>query len=366
MVFSAKRHRMIGRGAVCYIVQKESLCFVTKAFFFAAQTVKTKDLLEENMNKMTRQKTLTLLFALALTLSLAACQSNKAPDTTKNPPSDTIEVIDREGKTLQLPKQLNRIISMAPSITETLVHLGLADRIIAVDKYSVGIAGLPEGLPTFDLMTPDTETMAQLQPDIIFATGMSRANSEDPFRALTDLGITMTYIPSSSSIDAIKEDIRFLGKTTGTEDKATTIVSDMEAQIAAIVEKIGDQKSAARVYFEIGSDPKLYSFGANTFLNEIITLLGAQNILGEQDSWVAVSEETVLQKNPEVIFTNVDYVEDPVGGILTRNGWESVSAVQNQKVFLINKNASSRSNEYITIAIKEMAQALYPELFAAT
>ncbi len=317
------------------------------------------------MKKTTVQKTLTLLLALTLSISLAACQTNKAPENTDTPTNDALELIDREGKTLRLPKQLNRIISMAPSITETLVHLGLADRLIAVDKYSVGIEGLPEGLPTFDLMTPDTESLAKLQPDIIFATGMSRANSEDPFRALTDLGICMTYIPSSTSIDAIKQDIYFIGQATNTEEKAKTIVSDMEAQISAIQEKIGAQTTPKRVYFEIGSDPKLYSFGKDTFLNEIITLLGAENILGDQDSWVAVSEETVLQKNPEVIFTNIDYVDDPVGDILKRNGWDSISAVQNKRVYLIDKNASSRSNESIIIAITEMAQALYPDVFDA-
>ncbi len=321
------------------------------------------------MKSVCRKTIGTLLIAIMLILPLAAC-SNTAP-ANENPnsiPESNVTkaetITDRYGKTIAVPENIEKIISMAPSVTETLVHLGLADKLVAIDQYSLGIEGLPPNLPTYDIMAPDTESIAAFKPDIIFATGMSQAEGNDPFKPVTDLGVLMTYIPSSESIDAIKEDIRFIGQITKTSDKAEKIIDDMDKDIAYIIATIGDKKDGKTVYFEVEGAPKMISFGTGVFLNEIIELLGAKNILSDQKSWVSLSEETIIEKNPDVIFTNVDYTEDPMGDILNRNGWNVVNAIKNIQVYRVARNASSRPNEYITVAMKEMAKALYPELFS--
>lgn len=332
------------------------------------------------MKNINIKKLCTVVIALMLIFSLAACNNNKempqSSDTmtqTESPapsltPSSTPEaepttITDREGKMITIPEKIDTIISMAPSITETLIHMGLGDKLVAVDKYSVGIEGLPENLPVYDIMAPDTESITALKPDIIFATGMSKANGDDPFKPLTDLGVFMTYIPSATSIDGIKEDIRFICQITHNSDKADSIIVEMEKEISEILSKIGNEKNGKTVYFEIAAAPSMYSFGKGTFLNEIIELLGAKNVLADMDSWVSVSEEVVIDKNPEIIFTNVDYIEEPVKEITDRTGWNVITAVKDKAVYQVSKNASSRPNEYVTVAIKEMATALYPDLF---
>lgn len=312
-----------------------------------------------------------LLIAGMLIFSLAACNNDLQGNT--NPPSSTAPsssgeiklttITDREGKTIVIPEKIDRIVSMAPSITETLVHLGLGDKIVATDKYSAEIDGLAANLPIYDMMAPDTENIAALKPDILFATGMSKSDGDDPFKTVTDLGVIMTYVPSSDSLEGIKEDIRFLGQVTGTNDQAQIIITDMEKEISDIVAKIGEAKSNKKVYFEIGAAPRMFSFGTGTFLNEIIELLGAKNILADQEGWVSVSEEWVIDKNPDIIFTNLSYVDNAVEEILGRNGWNVITAIKDKAVYQIDKNTSSRPNEYVSSAIKEMAKVLYPDLF---
>ena len=118
--------------------------------------------------------------------------------------------------------------------------------------------------------------------------------------------------------------------------------------IAAIGETVTDRKT---VYFEISAAPYCYSFGEGVFLNEMIDLIGAENVLAGQEGWLSVEEESVVSANPDVILTNVNYIEDPVGEILARPGWEGVTAVQNGGVCTIDNKTSSLPNENIVQAV---------------
>lgn len=294
---------------------------------------------------------------LLMTIMLVSCGG----DTNSSSSSVTK---DRAGYDITPPSKIEKIISISPSINETLVDLGLADKIIAIDSYSTEIEGLKSDLPTFDIMTPDTEQLIALEPDIVFMTGMSEAEGVNPFKPVIDAGICVVCIPSSSSIEAIKEDIDFLGKITGEEEKSQSIIKNMEEEIDKI-KKIGDTiTEKKKVYFEIASAPNMYSFGKNVFLNEMIELIGATNVLGDQDSWIVVSEEVILSANPDVILTNVNYIDDPVGEIKGRPSWENVNAVKNDEVYYVDNNASSHSNEFIIKALKEMAKDIYPDKYS--
>lgn len=105
----------------------------------------------------------------------------------------------------------------------------------------------------------------------------------------------------------------------------------------------------------------MYSLGSNTFIHEMLELIGAKNILAKQKNWVAVSDETVISANPDVILTSVNYIPDPVAEIMQRPGWHVISAVKNKRVFRIDNNSSSRPNHNIVKALKQIAAAVYPE-----
>ena len=273
--------------------------------------------------------------------------------------------MDRAGAPITLPAKVEKIVSMAPSTTEILIDLGLADKIIAADTNTQKDGLLKQDIPYFNMMKPDAEKLIALKPDVVFISGMSNAKGNTPFSPLIDAGICVINIPSSSSIEAIYLDIAYIAAVVKQEGNGAKIIANMKKEIEAVRKKgaaIAQDKKKT-VYFEIGASPHMYSLGTGTFINEMIEIIGAQNILADQKSWIAVSDEMVLAKDPDVILTNVSYIPNPIDEIMARAGWASLKAVKGKKVFGIDTNSSSRPNHNIIKALKEMAKAVYPEIY---
>lgn len=290
-------------------------------------------------------------------------ETTETTETTE--PSDSIRPeTDRAGNPITLPQEINRVISFAPSMTQVIDELGLIDKLVAVDTQSPKYVEGVDSLPQFNMMTPDIEALAALEPDVMFVSGMSFAGGDNPFEQLIDLGICVVTIPSSTSIEEVKLDNQFIADVMDASKKGQEINRIMQEridEIAAIGEGIEDKKT---VMFEIAALPNIYSFGQKTFLHEMIELIGANNAFVDQESWISVSEEAAVAKNPDVILTNVNYIEDSVGEILTREGWENVTAIQEKNVYYIDNGKSSLSNHHIVDALVQMAKAVYPEYYA--
>ena len=294
------------------------------------------------------------ILALIMTLSifvLSGCSSQ----------TDRM-VTDREGTEVNIPTKIEKIISTAPSNTEVLMALGLGDKLVAIDKYSTDIEGINTELPQIDFLHPDAETIIGLEPDIVIASGHNKTGSvEDPFKAISEAGIPVVYIPSSDSIDGIYKDIEFIADVVNERSKGKEIVDDMKAQveeIKAIGDTITDKKS---VYFEISPAPYLSSFGKSTFLNEMIEIIGAKNIFENEEGWVSPTAEAIIDANPDVIITNAGYMENPTEEIKSRDAWENINAIKNNEVYLVDQNASSRPSQNVIKALEQMAKAVYPE-----
>ncbi|MDG5857145.1 ABC transporter substrate-binding protein [Clostridium beijerinckii] len=299
-----------------------------------------------------KNKFLSLFLIVILAMSTLFGCGNKTATTT-----------DREGNSFKLPEKVNTIISTAPSNTEILVGLGLSDKLVAIDKYSSDVDGINKDLPKIDFKNPDAETLVSLKPDIIIASGHNKTGSEDPFAAVKEAGIPVVYIPTSSSIEDLYKDIDFISKITGTEKKGDDMTANLKDEISSI-KKIGDTITDKKnVYFEIGSTSGLYSFGNNTFLNEMIEIVGAKNIFANENSWISPSPEAVVKSNPDVILTN-EPPSNAVDNIKTREGFQEVTAIKNNKVFAIDNNSSSRPSQNILKALKQIAKAIYPEEYA--
>ena len=296
------------------------------------------------------------ILALIMTLSMfviSGCSSQQ--DRT---------VTDREGTEVNIPTKIEKIISTAPSNTEVLMELGLGDKLVAIDKYSTDIEGINTELPQIDFSNPDAETIIGLEPDIVIASGHNKTGSaEDPFKAISEAGIPVVYIPSSDSIDGIYKDIEFIADVVNEASKGKEIIDDMKAQVGeikAIGDTITDKKS---VYFEISPPPYLSSFGKSTFLNEMIEIIGAKNIFANEDGWISPTAEAIIDANPDVIITNAGYMDNPTDEIKSRDAWENINAIKNNEVYLVDQNASSRPSQNAVKALKQMAKAVYPEYY---
>ncbi|GHV37500.1 ABC transporter substrate-binding protein [Spirochaetia bacterium] len=274
---------------------------------------------------------------------------------------------------------VNRIISTAPSNTEIIAGLGLADRIIAADKYSLELPELKRrgdnGLrdaAEIDFFYPDPEAIISLDPDMIITSEHNVYGAgDDPFRLLKEMGITVVYLPTSNSIAGIYRDIETIAAVLGVTERGSELVRNMKEQIdsiAAIGNSIAVTKNSntakKSVYMEISPSPNMVTVGRETFLNEMIELIGAQNIFADKTGWLAPGVEAILERDPDVILTNVNFIDDPIGEIKGRDGFASLGAVREGAVYTIDTDSSSRPSQHIILALEQMARAVYPEYYA--
>ena len=312
-----------------------------------------------------RNKLISVLIILTLALGLVACEPD-APSASGSgnvSAEESLPTVDPSGAQIKVPEEISSIVVLAPSIAETVIALGDGDKIVAYDTQSAGLEGLPADKLVFDLVSPDMEQLAALNPDLLLVTNLSLYDEENPYQQLIDLGVCVACIPSSDSIADIQSDVAFIAAVLGKSAKGEELIAQMQAEIdeiTAVAQNITDKKT---VYFEISAAPYMYSFGTGVFLNEMIQLIGAENILADQEGWLSVGEESVVAANPDVILTNVNYIDNPTQEIMERSGWNALTAVQNGDVYYIDNMASSLPDQNVVKAMRQMAEAVYPEYY---
>jgi len=290
---------------------------------------------------------------LAVVLFASACGANKGK-----------EIIDRSGRVVKLNGTINRVVSTAPSNTEIITDLRMAHKLVAIDRHSANVAGIPEGLPLLDFFYPDAEVILNLKPDIIIANGHNPTGTgEDPFRLLREIGIPVVYIPMSKSIDDIYKDIAFIANLLQAQKKGEEVIDSMKTQIAEISQKGTRVDIKKTVYFEISAAPEMITFGKGSYLNNMIAIIGARNIF-ENDNWIVnPGAESIIDRNPDVILTSVNYIPDPINEIKSRPGFEHINAVINNHISQIDTDSSVRPSTRIILALRQMSRAVYPELY---
>ena len=289
---------------------------------------------------------------ILLTLLISGCGADKGR-----------EITDRAGRTVKINYPISRVISTAPSNTEIITDLGMAHLLVAVDVHSANVPGIPAGLPLLDFFYPDAEAIISYAPDLIIASGHNPTGTgDDPFRLLSEAGIPVVYISMSASIEDIYRDIAFIADLLQVQSKGEEVINEMKAQIAEITQYTPLIQNRKSVYFEISAAPYMMTFGNNSFIDDMITVIGARNIFANDGWLVNPGAESVIERNPDVILTNVNYIDDPIGEIKSRPGFDHITACLNNHIYEIDNDSSSRPSAKITLALRQMARAVYPEL----
>lgn len=376
--------REIGNGLLCICLFSAHSNGIPLECVFAERKGK---------REMKTRKLTALIIAMAAALSAVSCSSENASVTdttvsvtesvsqtetesaetseteasteeTAEAPSENAKTVkDLEGGTIEIKNELNAIISGAPSVTEILTGLGIGDRIIAADMYSADVEGIDPAVCTLDFYNLDIEYIASLEPDAVIIDGISMTGADDPYSSLKEAGVTVLYVPSAASIDSLKDSIRFISECVDKSDKGTELIADIDSCISEISEKAAGITEKKSVYFEISAAPYLYSCGNNTFINDILNIVGAENIYANEEGWISNSEETVIAADPDVIITSVKYDGYDFNEISARAGWENISAVKNGQVYQVEPNPVSRPSQNVVKGIREVAAAVYPEIF---
>lgn len=258
-----------------------------------------------------------------------------------------------------------RIVSLSPAATAILASLSLQDQLVGIDRWSAQRRDVSPNIPSFDMIHPDAERIMALEPTIIFVSSMTRdATGRDPFAPFSSSGVAVIYIPVSETLAAICDDVTMIARVTGTVTAGQKIIDTMNSEINRIKEIVQTIPKAKRrtVVMEIEPAPAIYSFGRGVYLNELLETAGSINIFANESGWLAVNAEQVFAHNPDVILTNTPS-DDPVQEILSRPGWGTLDAVRNKRVFVIDNTSSSQPAPAVTYALKEIAEAVYPEWF---
>ncbi|HJH56337.1 MAG TPA: ABC transporter substrate-binding protein [Brachyspira hyodysenteriae] len=276
--------------------------------------------------------------------------------------NNNLSIKDRAGNDIILPEKIENIASLTPSATDIILSLGISDKIIAFDSTSKEILYTNNidvsNIPVFDMLNPDSEKIIAMKPDIVFVNNFSVFSGKTSLDSIKASGVCVAVIPSSDTIKSIEDDITFLGDILNKSDAASNIINIMNKNIENI-RTIGESiQNKKKVYFEIAALPNLYSFGTNVYIDDMINIIGASNVFSDKNSWISTSEENILFSNPDIIFTSVDYIDNPTEEILRRKSWQNISAVKNKDVYYIA--SSSLPTHNIVNAMIMMAKYAYP------
>lgn len=309
---------------------------------------------------MKKFKLLGLSTALAASLFLAACGANEKEQAAPKEETQSYTVTDDTGAEITFDKVPEKVISLQPSNTEILFALGQGEKVVGVTDFDNYPEEAKEIKRVSDSMNINAEEIIGLKPDAIIAYTIGDENTLKP---LKDAGIPIFVIQSALTFEDVYGDIEQIAEVMGVEEKGAELITDIKEQIAAVGEKVATIENKEKVYFEISPAPEIYTTGTETFQQEILEHAGVENVFADQSGWIKVSDEEILKRNPNTIITNVTYVENAVEELKSRSGWNKLSAVKNNKVFLVDSDVMSRPGPRIGEAVELTAKTVYPDLF---
>ena len=309
------------------------------------------------------------LAPIAVALLLVACGEDTVKE--KDVASEPVEqqtgevagpytVVDDRGLEVTFDAVPETIVSLQPSNTEILFSLGVGDKIVGATDFDFYPAEAQEIERVSDTTTLNAERIVELNPDVVVAYIIGEKAQIDQLEAA---GIKVFVIESATSFDDVYSDIVQLSEVMGIEETGEKVVADVQAQIASVEEKVATVETKKKVYYEISPSPDIWTSGGGTFQQEILTAAGVENVFEEQSGWLSVTDEDVIALNPEAIITTANYLDDAVGELLSRSGWDTVQAVINKEVYLIDGEVMTRPATRIGEAVELVSKTVYPDLF---
>jgi iron complex transport system substrate-binding protein len=298
----------------------------------------------------------------AVTAALLSCAAlsraqNASPFSSASPLYR--EVTDETGRTVRIPQPVNRIVSLAPSLTETIYALGLQDHLVGDTTYCDYPPDAQKKTKVGDTINPSLEQIAALHPDLVLVTSINRFETEN---ALETLGIP-TYGADPHTVNEIMSSSRKLADVLGAPGAGVSVAEDMQRHLAELQQRLVGTPPK-RVLFVVWHQP-LISVGKHTFIADALRLAGAVSIVDSEQDWPHVSLEEVARLQPDFLVfadSHSDSSAPTVEVLATLPGWNIVDAVTNRH-FAVISDAVNRPAPRIVSAIEDLARQLHPEAF---
>ncbi|WP_019413049.1 ABC transporter substrate-binding protein [Paenisporosarcina sp. TG20] len=286
------------------------------------------------------------------------------PEAEEEVAAFPVTMTDMTDNEITLEEAPKAIVSMIPSNTEILFGLDLGEKVVAVSDYD----NYPKETETLEKIGGqefNVEKIISLNPDLVLAHESGLGMGEAGLQQLRDAGLKVFVVKTAANFEEVYETMITIGQATGATAEAEEMVQTMKDEVAAIQEKASSVETKKSVFIEVSPAPDIYTAGNNTFMNEMLKLINADNIAADQEGWIKMDPEEIVKRNPDVILTTYgSYMPDAADQVLAREGFGAVTAVENKEVFNVNEDTTSRSGPRLSQGLLEMAKAIYPEVFS--
>lgn len=296
---------------------------------------------------------ISILLMVALLLLATACAPKPLPGS----------FVDDLGRTVNIEKVPQKIVSLAPSNTEILYALGLGDKVVGVTEF----CNYPEAAKAKPKIggfaTVDIERVVALKPDLILAAPIHEGTV---IPALEKVGLTVLAL-APKTLDGVLDNISLVGKITGKSWEASQLVTSLEKRIKAITDKTRALTEAERprILYLTWHDP-LWTAGSGTVTDELINIAGGKNIAHDLTGHKTIVLETIIARNPQVIIVITGHGEArdlPFYYVKNEPRLRTTEAVMADRVYQIDADTFVRPGPRIVDGLEQLAKFIHPELF---
>ena len=235
-------------------------------------------------------------------------------------PAHALQLTDDRGVVVTFAQPPQRIVSLLPSLTETVCELGQCQRLVGVDRYSnfpASVRALPQMGGGLD---PSIEAIVALKPDVVLMATSARASER-----LQALGVKVVALEPKTHAD-VRRVLEKVGQLLGVDD-AQRVWRVIDAGVMAAAQSVPAAARGTRVYFEVNSAP--YAAGEASFIGETLSRLGARNIVPVSlGPFPQLNPEYVVRANPDLIMVgDSNYI-----GLEQRPGWSGMRALRERRL----------------------------------
>jgi iron complex transport system substrate-binding protein len=310
---------------------------------------------------MPRPRLRNAVFAATTALLSCAVMSRAQSGSPITPASPVFrEVTDETGRIVRVPQPVNRIVSLAPSLTETVYALGLQDHLVGDTVYCDYPPDAQKKTKVGDTINPSLEQIAVLHPDLVLVT--KGLNHLETVHGLDNLGIS-SYATDPHNVNEIASSTKKLADVLGAPEAGAAVAAEMERRLAELQQHLA-YSSPQRVLFVVWHQP-LISVGKHTFIADALRLAGAVSIVDSEQDWPHMSLEEVARLQPDFLVfaaSHSDSAAPTVDALATLPGWNIVDAVTKRR-FAVISDAVNRPAPRIVSAIEDLARQLHPDAF---
>ncbi len=272
---------------------------------------------------------------------------------------NALSVTDMKGRTATLEAPATKVVALSAADCEIVYALGAGEAMVGRGEYC-NYPAEAESLPVVQSGSEtNVEKIIELGPQVVLMNTMGQ--TVEQVEQLEKAGIVV-LASEATDIEGVYEAITMIGAALGKDSEAQAMVTSMKDGFSALAQPAAAQGEAKTVYFEVSPlEYGLWTAGGGTFMDEIASLLGLENAFVDVTGWAEISEEQVLERNPDYIVTiAMDFGEGPSPDeeIMARAGWQGLAAVQNGDVFAISEDELSRPGPRLVDGAAALAAAV--------